>query len=102
MPAFTADYFGAKYAGAIYVTMLTAWSVGGILGSILIAQVKDRTGGYTVAFGVIAVVMLVSLLLPIFTRAPKAVGKLAPVASGQARAAGTRQWRVARICASVR
>lgn len=72
MPAFTADYFGAKYAGAIYGTMLTAWSVGGILGPILIAQVKDRTGGYTAAFAIIAVVMLASLLLPMFTRAPQA------------------------------
>lgn len=72
MPAFTADYFGAKYAGAIYGSMLTAWSVGGILGPILIAQVKDRTGGYAVAFGIITVVMLASLLLPMFTRAPKA------------------------------
>jgi OFA family oxalate/formate antiporter-like MFS transporter len=84
MPAFTADYFGAKYAGAIYGTMLTAWSVGGILGPILIAQVKDRTGGYTAAFGIIAVVMLASLLLPIFTRAPQVAGEAPQTAAARA------------------
>jgi len=86
MPAFTADYFGAKYAGAIYGTMLTAWSVGGILGPILIAQVKDRTGGYTLAFGVITVVMLASLLLPIFTRAPRAADEAPQAATARAQA----------------
>lgn len=85
MPAFTADYFGAKFAGAIYGTMLTAWSVGGILGPILIAQVKDRTGGYTVAFGVIAVVMLASLLLPLFTRAPQASAEAPQTADARTR-----------------
>lgn len=71
MPAFTADYFGPKYAGAIYGTMLTAWGVGGILGPILIAQIKDRTGGYTGALYVIAVVMALSTLLPILVHPPK-------------------------------
>ncbi|MGZ3584957.1 MAG: hypothetical protein ACXVCO_11925 [Ktedonobacterales bacterium] len=37
-----ADHFGPKRSGAIYGTMLTAWSVGGLLGPLLIAQVIDR------------------------------------------------------------
>lgn len=71
MPAFTADYFGPKYAGAIYGTMLTAWGVGGILGPILIAQVKDLTHGYSAALTIIAVVTLLSTLLPLLVRPPK-------------------------------
>ncbi len=71
MPAFTADYFGAKKAGSIYGVMLTAWGVGGIIGPILIARVKDLTGDYTVALYIIAAVMLVSFLLPLLTRPPK-------------------------------
>ncbi len=82
MPAFTADYFGPKYAGAIYGTMLTAWGVGGIIGPILIAQVKDRTGTYGPALTIIAVVMAVSTLLPVLVRPPK-VGAPAAVASAQ-------------------
>lgn len=72
MPAFTADYFGAKKAGSIYGLMLTAWSAGGVLGPILIAQVKDRTGGYVPAFTILAVVMVVSSLLPLLIRPPRA------------------------------
>ncbi len=78
MPAFTADYFGPKRAGAIYGTMLTAWSAGGVLGPILIAQVIDRTKSYGAAFTIIAVIMLASIALPLFVRPPRAVAEVAP------------------------
>lgn len=71
MPAFAADYFGPRFAGSIYGLMLTAWGVGGIIGPILIAQVRDRTGGYGAAMYVIAVVMLVSAVLPLLVRPPR-------------------------------
>ncbi len=71
MPAFTADYFGPKKSGSIYGIMLTAWGVGGIIGPILIARVKDLTDHYTLALYVIAAVMLVSALLPLLIRPPK-------------------------------
>ncbi|WP_052888462.1 OFA family MFS transporter [Thermogemmatispora carboxidivorans] len=71
MPAFTADYFGPKNSGSIYGLMLTAWSAGGVLGPILIAQVKDRTGGYVVALVALAIIMALSFLLPLLTRPPR-------------------------------
>lgn len=71
MPAFAADYFGPRFAGSIYGVMLTAWGVGGILGPILIAQVRDRTGGYGAAMYVIAGVMLVSAIIPLVVRPPR-------------------------------
>ncbi|HEX8036339.1 MAG TPA: OFA family MFS transporter, partial [Ktedonobacterales bacterium] len=83
MPAFAADYFGPKRSGAIYGTMLTAWSAGGVLGPLVIAQVKDRTGGYGPAFTIIAVIMLVSMALPLFVRPPKAVAETAPSEQAQ-------------------
>jgi OFA family oxalate/formate antiporter-like MFS transporter len=70
MPSFAADYFGPKYSGFVYGTMLTAWGAGGILGPILIARVKDLTGGYTQAMLIIAVIMLLSAVLPFFVRPP--------------------------------
>jgi OFA family oxalate/formate antiporter-like MFS transporter len=70
MPSFAADYFGPKYSGFVYGTMLTAWGAGGILGPILIARVKDLTGGYTQAMLIIAVILLVSAVLPFFVRPP--------------------------------
>lgn len=70
MPSFAADYFGPKYSGFVYGTMLTAWGAGGILGPILIARVKDLTGGYTQAMVIIAVIMLLSAVVPFIIRPP--------------------------------
>jgi OFA family oxalate/formate antiporter-like MFS transporter len=64
MPAFAADFFGAKNSGMIYGAMLTAWSAGGIVGPLLIASMNYRTALY-----VIAVIMLVSCALPLVARA---------------------------------
>jgi MFS transporter, OFA family, oxalate/formate antiporter len=63
MPAFAADFFGAKNSGMIYGAMLTAWSAGGIVGPLLIASMNYRTALY-----VIAVLMLVSCALPLVAR----------------------------------
>jgi OFA family oxalate/formate antiporter-like MFS transporter len=64
MPAFAADFFGAKNSGMIYGAMLTAWSAGGIVGPLLIASMNYRTALY-----VIAVLMFVSCALPLVARA---------------------------------
>jgi OFA family oxalate/formate antiporter-like MFS transporter len=73
MPAFVADYFGPQHAGKVYGLMLSAWSAGGLLGPILIAQVKDRTNTYRSALTIIAAVMLASVLLPLIARPPQRV-----------------------------
>ena len=45
MPATAGDYFGVKYAGAIYGLMLIGWSLGGIIGPIIIsALIGDDEG----------------------------------------------------------
>jgi MFS transporter, OFA family, oxalate/formate antiporter len=71
MPAFAADYFGPKFAGRIYGLMLSAWSAGGVLGPILIAQIRDNTGKYSSALTIVAVVMLLSTILPFIARPPR-------------------------------
>ncbi|HEY0455867.1 MAG TPA: MFS transporter, partial [Verrucomicrobiae bacterium] len=71
MPAFAADYFGPKNAGKVYGLMLTAWSASGVLGPMLIARVKDKTGGYDKALAVIPVLMILSAILPLIARPPK-------------------------------
>jgi len=70
MPAFAADYFGPKNAGKVYGLMLSAWSAGGVLGPILIAQVKDKTGEYKTALVILSGVLLISTVLPIVARPP--------------------------------
>ncbi|HEX9306537.1 MAG TPA: OFA family MFS transporter [Anaeromyxobacter sp.] len=70
MPSFTADYFGTKFMGVNYGWILTAWGVGGIVGPIFVAIVKDRTGTFSGALPVIAIMLAVSMILPIVTHKP--------------------------------
>jgi MFS family permease len=70
MPSFTADYFGTKYMGVNYGWILLAWGMGGIVGPIFVAVVKDATGSFSGALPVIALILLVAMILPIVTRRP--------------------------------
>jgi MFS transporter, OFA family, oxalate/formate antiporter len=72
MPAFAADYFGAKNVGKIYGLMLTAWGLGGVLGPLLISSVVDSTGEYTTALYILAGMLLASTILPAIVRPPAA------------------------------
>ncbi len=61
MPAFAADAFGSKHAGAIYGAMLTAWSAGAVVGPLVTATLD-----YRLAASLIAWLMLASAILPVF------------------------------------
>jgi OFA family oxalate/formate antiporter-like MFS transporter len=71
MPAFAADYFGSKNVGPIYGLMLTAWGVASAVGPLLIAYMRETTGSYRGALHIIALVMLISAILPILISPPK-------------------------------
>jgi OFA family oxalate/formate antiporter-like MFS transporter len=70
MPAFAADFFGAKDIGSIYGAMLTAWGAAALFGPTLIARVRESTGHYQGSLRIIGIVMLLSAILPLFLRAP--------------------------------
>jgi OFA family oxalate/formate antiporter-like MFS transporter len=70
MPAFAADYFGARNVGSIYGLMLTAWGVAGVLGPTLIAALRERSGHYDEGLRLIAGLMLVSAIIPLLVRPP--------------------------------
>src|SRR6202163_1033818 len=71
MPAFAADYFGAKNVGPIYGLMLTAWGFASAFGPLLIAYMRQSTGTYRGALHVIAAVMAVSVVLPMIVSSPR-------------------------------
>jgi OFA family oxalate/formate antiporter-like MFS transporter len=71
MPAFAADYFGAKNVGPIYGLMLTAWGFASVFGPLLIAHMRETAGSYRGALHVIAGIMAISALLPILVRPPR-------------------------------
>jgi MFS transporter, OFA family, oxalate/formate antiporter len=83
MPAFAADYFGAENVGSIYGLMLTAWSFAGVLGPTLIASLRESNGRYNEAMYVIAGLMLMSSVIPLFIAPPAVV-------RGQSREASVR------------
>ncbi len=70
MPAFTADFFGARNMGGIYGWILLAWGAAAIPSPLLMARVRETTGNYTDAIRVIAIVMLLSAALPLLAKRP--------------------------------
>jgi MFS transporter, OFA family, oxalate/formate antiporter len=71
MPAFAADYFGAKNIGPIYGLMLTAWGFASAFGPIMIAKLREMGTSFAYGLHVIAVILLVSILVPIIVRPPR-------------------------------
>jgi len=78
MPAFCADYFGPRDVGPIYGLMLTAWGCGSALGPILIAHVRQSSGGYEGALLILAGIMTVAAALPLFLKPPARVENVVP------------------------
>jgi OFA family oxalate/formate antiporter-like MFS transporter len=70
MPATAGDYFGVRYAGAIYGLMLLGWSLGGIVGPIIISALIGEAKAYTVAYTTIGIIALVSMVLTFITKVP--------------------------------
>ena len=72
MPATAGDYFGVKYAGAIYGLMLIGWSIGGVIGPLVISALLGDTGepNYTLGYTTIGIIALVAVVLTFITRVP--------------------------------
>jgi MFS transporter, OFA family, oxalate/formate antiporter len=77
MPAFATDYFGAKNIGPIYGLMLTAWGFASAFGPLLIAHLRQTGTSFGHGLHVIAVIMLVSIVVPLVVRAPSTLVKVA-------------------------
>jgi MFS transporter, OFA family, oxalate/formate antiporter len=75
MPAFVADYFGAKQIGSIYGMMLTAWGFAAAFGPTLVARLREATGYYQGAMRWLALAMVLSAALPLVLRPPKEPAK---------------------------
>ena len=73
MPATAGDYFGVRYAGGIYGLMLIGWSIGGVIGPIVISALlgDSDSPNYTLGYTTIGIIALVSVALTLITRVPK-------------------------------
>lgn len=72
MPSTAGDFFGVKNAGGIYGLMLVGWSIGGIVGPLLISALIGEDKAYTLAYTVIGVIALVGAIIPFVTKKPAA------------------------------
>ncbi|WP_270889515.1 OFA family MFS transporter [Pedococcus sp. 5OH_020] len=71
MPSTAGRFFGVKNAGAIYGLMLIGWSIGGVVGPLLIAKLIGDEKAYTRGFTVVGIIALVALVIPLVTRKPR-------------------------------
>jgi len=76
MPAFAADYFGSGNVGSIYGLILTAWGFASAFGPLLIAHMRQSTGTYSSGLHAIALVMALSVVLPLLVRPPAPQARL--------------------------
>lgn len=71
LPSTASDFFGIRHSGAIYGLMLIGWSIGGVVGPLLISWLVGEDQAYTVGFTVMGVLALVGVALPLVTRPPR-------------------------------
>ena len=70
MPSTAGRFFGVKNAGAIYGLMLIGWSIGGVVGPLLISKLIGEDKAYTLGFSVIGIIALVAIVVPLITKKP--------------------------------
>ncbi|WP_226035393.1 L-lactate MFS transporter [Aquibacillus saliphilus] len=61
LPAFIGDLFGTKQLGAIHGYILTAWSMAGVFGPMMVASIHDATKSYNATFYIFAILLVVAL-----------------------------------------
>ena len=77
VPAYLADVFGTQYVGAIHGRLLTAWSTAGIIGPVVVSQIREfeiragvsGTGLYDVTMYVLAGMLVLGFICNLGVRA---------------------------------
>jgi MFS family permease len=76
VPAYLRDLFGTRYVGAIHGMLLTAWSLAGILGPVLVNYIREynvthgvaKAAAYNVTLYVMAALLIVGFICNCFVR----------------------------------
>jgi len=77
VPAYLRDMFGTRYVGAIHGLLLTAWSMAGIFGPVLVNYIRQynvehgvaKAAAYNVTMYVMAVLLIVGFFCNLFVKA---------------------------------
>ncbi|HEX5404402.1 MAG TPA: OFA family MFS transporter [Pseudonocardiaceae bacterium] len=78
MPATAGDFYGLRNAGSIYGLMIVGWSIGGVVGPLLVAALINGKS-YTTAFTVIGIIAVVALVLPVMIKPSRLQVASAPI-----------------------
>lgn len=74
-PSITADVFGPRHVGINYGVVLLAYGIGGIIGPLMAAKIKEASSGeYTLAFWISAGLCLIGAILALAFKPAKAPG----------------------------
>jgi OFA family oxalate/formate antiporter-like MFS transporter len=90
LAALAADYFGTRHVGLIYGLLMTACGLGGVVGPLLLAIVRDSSGGYGPALAVLGLGALLGAGLAVALHPPAQAAAGAP-ASRAAPSGASRQ-----------
>ncbi len=80
LPTLVADSFGPRHLGSIYGLLLSACGFGGVVGALLVASIRELTGGYTPALYGIAALMLLSAGIALLVRPRQPTGEASSTA----------------------
>jgi MFS family permease len=77
VPAYLKDMFGTRYVGAIHGMLLTAWSMAGIFGPVLVNYIREynvthgvpKTQAYNATMYVMAVLLVIGFICNLFVKA---------------------------------
>ena len=77
VPAYLKDMFGTRYVGAIHGLLLTAWSMAGIFGPVLVNYIREynvahgvpKAQAYNATMYIMAGLLVVGLLCNLYVRA---------------------------------
>jgi len=77
VPAYLKDMFGTRYVGAIHGMLITAWSMAGIFGPVLVNYIREyqidhgvpKAQAYNVTMYVMAALLLVGFFCNLFVKA---------------------------------
>jgi OFA family oxalate/formate antiporter-like MFS transporter len=75
MPSTAGRFFGVRNVGGIYGLMLVGWSIGGVIGPLLIASLIGDSKSYTRGFTIIGIITIVAMVIPLITRKPHHDGR---------------------------
>ena len=77
VPAYLKDMFGTKYVGAIHGWLITAWSMAGVFGPVLVNYIRQyqidhgvpKAQAYNVTMYIMAALLVVGFLCNLFIKA---------------------------------